>query len=157
VKDPESIESILRELLQDQQLAVLATRDVDGQPYASLMAFAASDDLRELLLVTSRSTRKYANLSADPRVCLLIDSRSRGASRPHQSADIHQAVAVTILGEAEEVIGAERPHTLAQYLGKHPHLEGFATSPSTALLRVWVKSYYLVRRFQEVVELHVRP
>jgi nitroimidazol reductase NimA-like FMN-containing flavoprotein (pyridoxamine 5'-phosphate oxidase superfamily) len=150
VKDPERIKSTLRELFQAQQLAVLATREDDGQPYASLMAFAASGDLRQLLLVTSRSTRKYANLSADPRVSLLIDSRS------HQSSDVHEAVAVTVLGEAEEVIGAERDGLLANYLAKHPHLESFATSPSCALLRVWVRSYYLVSRFQEVVELHVR-
>jgi hypothetical protein len=65
-------------------------------------------------------------------------------------------VAVTVLGEAEEVIGAERDGLLANYLAKHPHLESFATSPSCALLRVWVRSYYLVSRFQEVVELHVR-
>jgi hypothetical protein len=65
-------------------------------------------------------------------------------------------VAVTVLGKAEEVTGAEQDHLLTHYLAKHPHLEGFATSPSCALLRVWVKSYYLVSRFQEVVELHVR-
>jgi nitroimidazol reductase NimA-like FMN-containing flavoprotein (pyridoxamine 5'-phosphate oxidase superfamily) len=150
VKDPEKIKSTIRELFQAQQLAVLATREDDGQPYASLMAFAVSADLRQLLLVTSRSTRKYANLSADPRVSLLIDSRSQ------RSADVHEAVAVTVLGEAEEVMGPERDHLLAHYLAKHPHLEGFATSPSCALLQVWVKSYYLVSRFQEVVELHVR-
>jgi nitroimidazol reductase NimA-like FMN-containing flavoprotein (pyridoxamine 5'-phosphate oxidase superfamily) len=156
VKDPERIKAILRELFREQQFAVMATREADGQPYASLMAFAVSDDLRHILLVTSRSTRKYANLSADPRVSLLIDSRSRGSSR-HQSADIHEAVAVTVLGEAEEVTGAERDRLQAHYLAKHPHLESFATSPTCALLRVRVKSYYLVSRFQEVVELHVRP
>jgi nitroimidazol reductase NimA-like FMN-containing flavoprotein (pyridoxamine 5'-phosphate oxidase superfamily) len=156
VKDPEGIKSRLKELFQAQQLAVLATREDDGQPYASLMAFAASGDLKQILLVTSRSTRKYANLSADPRVSLLIDSRSRGASRPHETTDIHEAVAVTVLGEAEEVSGTERDHLLAYYLAKHPHLEGFARSPSCALLRVWVKSYYFVSRFQEVLELHVR-
>jgi nitroimidazol reductase NimA-like FMN-containing flavoprotein (pyridoxamine 5'-phosphate oxidase superfamily) len=150
LKDPQEIEATLSALFREQQLAVLATREKDGQPYASLMAFAASDDLGQILLVTSRFTRKYANLSADPRVSLLIDSRS------HQSADIHEAMAVTVLGEAEEVTGAERDHLLTHYLAKHPHLEGFARSPSCALLRVRVRSYYLVSRFQEVVELHVR-
>lgn len=97
MKDQASVKSFLKELFQNQQLAVLATREADGQPYTSLMAFAAIDDLRQILLVTSRSTRKYANLSAEPRVSLLIDSRS------HRSADIHEAVAATVLGEAEEV------------------------------------------------------
>jgi nitroimidazol reductase NimA-like FMN-containing flavoprotein (pyridoxamine 5'-phosphate oxidase superfamily) len=150
VKDPEETKSTIRELFQAQQLAVLPTREDDGQPNASLMAFASSPDLIQLLLVTSCSTRKYANLSADPGESLLIDSRSQ------RSADVHQAVAVTVPGEAEEVMGPMRDHLLAHYLAKHPRLEGFATSPSCALLRVWVKSYCSVRRFQEVVELHAR-
>lgn len=150
MKDKASIRSALRELFQTQQLAVLATREKDGQPYASLMAFAVIEDLSQILLVTSRSTRKYANLRAEPRVSLLIDSRS------HQPSDIHEAVAVTVLGEAEEVTGKEQEDLLAHYLARHPHLEGFAASPSCALLRVWIKSYYLVSQFQEVVELHLR-
>ncbi|MGD2147981.1 MAG: pyridoxamine 5'-phosphate oxidase family protein [Anaerolineae bacterium] len=150
MKDPQEIKSILEKLFQDQRLAVLATHEGDGQPYASLMAFAASADLKQILLVTSRSTRKYANLTAQPRVSLLIDSRSQ------RSADIHEAVAVTVLGRAEEVAGPERDRLLAHYLAKNPHLEGFATSPTCALLRVKVKSYYVVSRFQDVVELHVR-
>ncbi len=144
------IASILRELFATQRLAVLATREEGGHPYANLMAFAASDDLRTLLVVTGRATRKYANLQADPRVALLIDNRS------HQPSDIHKAVAVTVLGDAEEVSGAERDRLLSAYVDKHPHLDEFASSPSCALFRVDVRSYYLVRRFQEVTELHVR-
>lgn len=149
MKDAATIRSRLTELFHTQQLAVLATREADGQPYTSLMAFAATDDLSQILLVTSRSTRKYANLSAEPRVSLLIDNRS------HQRSDIHEAAAVTVLGEAEEVTGAEQDHLLARYLAKHPHLEEFAASPSCALLRVRVGSYYIVSRFQEVMELHL--
>ena len=151
MKDPQELKSILKGLFQAQRLAVLATREGDGQPYTSLMAFAVSADLKQILLVTSRFTRKYANLTADPRVSLLVDNRS------HRTADIHEAMAVTVLGRVEEVTGAERDRLLAHYLEIHPHLEGFATSPSCALLRVKVKSYYLVSRFQDVVEFHVRP
>jgi nitroimidazol reductase NimA-like FMN-containing flavoprotein (pyridoxamine 5'-phosphate oxidase superfamily) len=114
------------------------------------MAFAVSDDLKSLLLVTSRSTRKYENLEADPRVALLIDNRA------HEASDIHEAMAVTVLGDAEEIAGAERNRLLRIYLDKHPHLEAFASAPSCALFRVHVRRYYLVRRFQEVTELHVQ-
>jgi len=148
---PEEIESALRDLFASQRLAVLSTHDDDGQPYASLMAFAATDDLRFLLVATGRPTRKYANLSADPRVALLVDSRS------NREADIHQAVAVTVLGRAEEVEGAGRDPLVNLYLAKHPHLEEFVTSPSCVLIRVRVARYYLVSRFQEVMELHVTP
>ena len=141
---------VLRERFAKQRLAVLTTVEEGGHPYANLMAFAASDDLKTLLLVTGRATRKYANLQADPRVALMIDNRS------HQPSDIHEAVAVTVLGDAEEVSGAERDRLLSTYVDRHPHLADFASSPSSALFRVDVRSYYLVRRFQEVTELHVR-
>ncbi|MGD2104407.1 MAG: pyridoxamine 5'-phosphate oxidase family protein [Anaerolineae bacterium] len=147
--DRNGTESALRDLFARQQLAVLATKESNGHPYANLMAFAVSDDLKTLLLVTSRATRKYANLSAEPRMALLIDSRS------HHTSDIHEAMAVTVLGDAEEVSGAERRRLLPTYVAKHPHLKEFASSPSCALFRVRVRSYYLVRRFQEVTELHV--
>jgi len=150
MSDREETKLALRELFAGQRLAVLATHEEGGQPYVNLMAFAVSDDLKSLLLVTSRSTRKYENLEADPRVALMIDNRA------HEASDIHEAMAVTVLGEAEEIAGVERDRLLPIYLEKHPHLEAFATAPSCALFRVHVRSYYLVRRFQEVTELHVR-
>jgi len=150
MSDPKAIEAILRELLTSQRLAVLATCEEDGQPYVNLMAFAASDDLKTILLVTGRSTRKYANLQADQRIALMIDSRS------NQASDTHEAVAATVLGDAEETCGAERDRLLPTYVAQNPHLQEFASSPSSALFRVRVRSYYLVRRFQEVTELHLR-
>ena len=92
----EQIKETLRDLLMSQQLAVLATHH-DGQPYASLVAFVATADLKELLFATSRNTRKFANLTRDSRVSLLVDSRS------NRDADIHEAVAVTVIGTAAEV------------------------------------------------------
>ena len=69
----------LLSLLNSQPLALLATQN-QGQPYASLVAFAASDDLKALFFATTRSTRKYANLSSDSRVAMLVDNRSNQAS-----------------------------------------------------------------------------
>jgi nitroimidazol reductase NimA-like FMN-containing flavoprotein (pyridoxamine 5'-phosphate oxidase superfamily) len=150
MRDPAAIKSTLQELLASQRLAVLATREEDGHPYANLMAFTVSEDLKTLLFVTGRATRKYENLCAEPRVALLIDNRS------HAASDVHEAAAATVLGDAEEVRGEERDRLLPIYLARHPHLEDFASSPSCALFRVRVRSYYLVRRFQQVTELHVR-
>ena len=146
----EQIKETLRDLLMSQQLAVLATHH-DGQPYASLVAFVATADLKELLFATSRNTRKFANLTRDSRVSLLVDSRS------NRDADIHEAVAVTVIGTAAEVEEMDRGGCLGIYLGKHAHLEEFVRSPSCALIRVRVDSYNLVSRFQKVMELHVTP
>lgn len=140
----------VRELLQSQQLSVLATHN-KGQPYASLVAFAAAQDLKEIYFATSRTTRKYANLTADPRVAVLVDSRSNRVS------DFHRATAATVVGKAHEVDDEERDSIARLYLSKHPHLKEFVQSPTCALLRVRVKTYYLVSKFQKVMELHITP
>jgi nitroimidazol reductase NimA-like FMN-containing flavoprotein (pyridoxamine 5'-phosphate oxidase superfamily) len=51
------LRELLAELFDSQRSAVLATQG-GGQPYCSLMAFAATGDLRDLLFATLRATRK---------------------------------------------------------------------------------------------------
>lgn len=146
--DTELMKQRLHDLLTSQQLAVLSTNN-NGQSYASLVAFAATDDMKELLFATARTTRKYANLTDNSHVAMLIDSRS------NQEADFHEAIAVTATGTAEEITGTDQEALLALYLDKHPHLVDFVNAPSCALIRVRVTCYYLVSRFQNVVEVHV--
>jgi nitroimidazol reductase NimA-like FMN-containing flavoprotein (pyridoxamine 5'-phosphate oxidase superfamily) len=141
---------IIRELLESQRLAVLSTQD-HLQPYSNLVAFAATPDLKYLLFATTRATRKYANLLANSRVSILIDSRT------NQTADFAEAAAVTALGQAEEMQGAEADQLLPVYLDKHPYLRDFVTSPTCALFRVKVERYILVTRFQDVREFFPGP
>jgi len=138
----------LEELLKSQNLAVLATHN-QGQPYGSLVSFAATEDLKQILFATTRSTRKYANLTEDARVAMVIDSRE------NTERDLHKAIAVTVTGKAEETRPGEEEVYFSIYLDKHPYLKDFVKSPTCALLRVKVDTYYLVKRFQEVTELHV--
>jgi trimethylamine---corrinoid protein Co-methyltransferase len=140
---------LLRGLLAGQRLGVLATHGEDG-PYASLVAFDAADDLRRLTFSTTRATRKYQLLTAEPRVAMLIDSRS------DDDVDFHEAVAVTAVGPVAELTGDERADALARYIARHPHLTGFAGAQTSALLALDVVTYYVVRRFQTVTELHMR-
>jgi hypothetical protein len=74
-------------------------------------------------------------------------------SRTNQRVDFKRAVAVTATGIVEETESTERDHLLKLYLSKHPHLKKFATSPTCALLRVKVDTYYVVKRFQDVMVL----
>jgi len=138
----------LMSLLMAQPLAVLASHN-EGQPYGSLVAFAATQDLDYLIFSTTRSTRKFANLSADPRVAMVIDNRSNHPS------DLRFAMAVTATGRAEEIQKHASADFLAIYLSKHPYLEDFVSSPSSALITIRVEVYYLVTRFQNVVEIHL--
>lgn len=138
----------LTHLLNSQRLAVLSTHDA-GQPYASLVSFAATPNLMQLLFATTRSTRKYANLTAESRAAMLVDNRS------NEESDIHSAMAVTATGVVGEISDIERVEALTPYLEKHPYLKEFVNSPSCAFLKLTVRTYFLVRRFQNVVEIHM--
>jgi nitroimidazol reductase NimA-like FMN-containing flavoprotein (pyridoxamine 5'-phosphate oxidase superfamily) len=142
------IRSRLNDLCTSQKLAVVSTQS-GGQPYASLVAFVASDDLRSIFFVTARTTRKFANLKKDPRVAVLINSST------NEEADFHDAVSITATGTAEEIKDLERDNVLTRYLSKHPHLDDFVYSPSCAVIKVTTQSYYMVQNFQKVMELHL--
>jgi len=148
-KDFTKIKRDLKKLLQSQPLAVLATQS-RGQPYASLVAFASSSDLRSIYFATTRSTRKYANLAGDSRVAMLVDNRSNKAS------DFRWAMAATATGTAKEVDPDEKEVALDLYLSKHPHLKEFVHSPTCALCEIRVQTFFVVTRFQHVVEVHVK-
>jgi len=151
--DAVEMQKIVQELLNSQRLAVLATLMSDqlGRPYSNLIAFATTDDLKEILFATTRATRKFSNLIEDPRVSLLIDNRS------NQETDFGEASAVTILGTAEEVLNSERESYLQLFLKKHPYLKEFVTAPTCALIRVKVEKFILVTQFQEVREIYPAP
>jgi heme iron utilization protein len=138
---------IVQDLLPSQPLAVLSTHQA-GQPYSNLIAFAATPDLESIFFATTRATRKFANLMADPRLALLIDNRA------NQEADFAEAAALTILGSAHEVHGSEKEQGLQLFLAKHPYLKDFVSAPSCALLKVKVAKYILVTQFQEVREMY---
>lgn len=142
------VQNRLRNLFETQKLAVVATQ-TGGQPYASLVAFVATDDLRQLFFVTAKTTRKFANLTSDSRVAVLVNSSV------NQESDFHDAISITVTGIAEEIREPERQDIIDLYLAKHPYLEDFARSPSCAFIKVVAKSYYMVQNFQNVMEFHV--
>jgi hypothetical protein len=141
----DDIRPALRALLADQRYAVLATDD-RGQPFTSLMAFAASDDLDRLVVLTERGTRKFANLQANPRVALLIDDRGNHGS------DTEDAVALTVIARAREADAVARSDLLPLYLARHPQLAGFAASMSCAVVELQVESFLLASRFRHVAQ-----
>jgi Pyridoxamine 5'-phosphate oxidase len=146
ILDSCELEKILGDLFQQQKLAVLGTQGPAG-PWGSLVAIAHTDDLRALVFVTGRSTRKYSNLRDDPHVALVLDNRS------NELEDFEEAVAVTAVGLASEPTEADRERLLTIYLSKHPHLREFAKSPSSALFRVDVEKFSIVYQFQNVMEM----
>ncbi|MFZ5799629.1 MAG: pyridoxamine 5'-phosphate oxidase family protein [Desulfobulbus sp.] len=133
-------------LLACQLSAVLATQQ-SGQPYTSLMAFAAASNLAHLFMASGRNTAKFRNIQQDNRVAVLIDDR---ANRPD---DLQAAAALTVIGKAEETRGRQLEQARTLFLARHPALETFVLDANTALLTVAVSRYVLVTRFQDVLVL----
>jgi nitroimidazol reductase NimA-like FMN-containing flavoprotein (pyridoxamine 5'-phosphate oxidase superfamily) len=148
--DREQISSEVKKLFDAQRLGVLSTYG-RNQPYSSLVAFAASEDLKKLVFATTRSTRKYDNLTRNAPVSLLVDNRS------NQDSDFNDAIAVTATGEAREVETGEREILLKIYLHKHPCLREFVMSPTCALVKITVQRFFLAHSFGQVLELSVTP
>lgn len=74
-----------------------------------------------------------------------IDSRSRSIE------DMMQIQAITATGQARQVApGAEFEREVGCLVGRHPQLEMFVSSPTTALFHVDIIRYFHVTRFQEV-------
>ena len=111
------------------------------------LAFAASDDLREITFASPSATRKVAAIRNDPCVSLLVDDRKNVGS------DFDAGVALTVTGTAEPISAAESSAVVSRYLARHPGLAGFVAAPSCRFFRIRVRRWSLVSRFQEVEEL----
>ena len=141
------LSDLIKRVLASQRFAVLATQS-EGQPYSNLIAFAEEDNLRSLLFVTSRKTRKYSNILVSKKVAVLIDSRT------NQVSDFNTAVAITALGVIEEVAIDKKDYPSEIYLAKHPVLKQFIQDPKNALMRIAV-SDYIIATFEGVRYMHI--
>jgi len=127
-----------------QPFAVLATSE-KGRPYTSLISFALTPDLRQVIFATPRNTRKFKNIISLKDVALLIDNRS------NRKRGFTETEAITVLGTATAL---RRGRAWLEYAGiflkKHPELEEFINASTTALVVVDVKSCVHVGNFQTI-------
>ena len=146
ISPPQETIDRIKDIFKTQKFAALATQE-QTHPYLSLMAYAFSDDLRYLLVATSRGTRKYSNMIKTPGVSFLIDNRTT------RENDLIKISAVTGIGMAEEIEGAERGNSIKKLLEVHPDLVDFAALSSTALIKIKVIRYIIISRFEKAEEL----
>ena len=136
----------IRNLVQQSPYAILCSQ-INGQPYGSLLAYSASEDLGSIYFATPKSTRKYNILSSEDRVSFVIDNR-------HLENFNHMSIsAVTITGIAREVkeLTAKQEYS-AILLKKHPFLKELLHAQSAALFEIETHRFLFVERFQEVKE-----
>lgn len=148
MRRPDDLRESIGRLFSAQRLAVLSTQE-DGQPCGNLVAFAATEDLGQILFATRIDGSKYRRILREPRVALLVDDRS------NRETDFQEAVAVTAVGRARVASAHERQWLVERYLSRHPSLRSFASAPECVLLCVDVEKY-LVSGFQDVAELKLR-
>jgi nitroimidazol reductase NimA-like FMN-containing flavoprotein (pyridoxamine 5'-phosphate oxidase superfamily) len=138
MSNPSEAKELLRQTVGAQRFAVLATLS-NQQPYSNLVAFAVSDDLRQIIFATNRDTQKYRNILSNNKIALLIDNRSNSQS------DFTRALAITVIGIAKELNGEGRDDLVQSYLNKHTSLKEFLNTPDTAIINVQVTDYILAR------------
>jgi nitroimidazol reductase NimA-like FMN-containing flavoprotein (pyridoxamine 5'-phosphate oxidase superfamily) len=84
--------------LRSQRLGVLGTLAPSGEPQAALVGYAITPDF-ELLFDTLRTTRKYRNMMANPRVSFTVGSTvGHGDERTVQ----YEGIAEELAGEQLE-------------------------------------------------------
>jgi uncharacterized protein YhbP (UPF0306 family) len=149
LKTDPSLENKLKKLFSSQKLGVLATQQ-EKNPYTSLVAFACSDDMRQIVFATPKTTRKFSNITSNSNVSIFIDNRS------NKAVDFRKAIGVTVLGSVKQIRKNKNSKLMKLYLGKHPQLESFLSSPSCVFIRIDIKSFYVVERFQNVTEIHLK-
>jgi len=134
----------LRRLARRSRFSALATLSSDG-PHLSLIAFAITADLREIVFATPRNTAKYMNIIADPRVSILL-----GAGEGKAISVMH-AEAIALDGKASVVRRGKRRNSLEELLlAIHPELKDFLAAPTTALVAIKVETSTHVEDFQRV-------
>jgi uncharacterized pyridoxamine 5'-phosphate oxidase family protein len=131
----DSSEKLLKIVIESQYFAVLNSYG-GGLPYSNLVSFAITGDLKTLVFVTGRNTRKYRNMQENNNISLLTDNRT---NRP---ADISQAIAITVIGAVREETD-KKSRLRFVFLNRHPQLEQFLDNPGNALMCVTVREYII--------------
>jgi len=128
-------EKLLREVMSTQYFAVLNTIG-EGFPHSCLISFAVTEDLRSLVFVTRRDTRKYRDIQENQEVSLLVDNRTNAPT------DIYESTAIEVIGIAHE--DTEDDSRLKSLLiARHPELRRFVEAPGNAIISIRVREYVI--------------
>jgi nitroimidazol reductase NimA-like FMN-containing flavoprotein (pyridoxamine 5'-phosphate oxidase superfamily) len=129
----------MKDLVKKNDLCVLATVS-EGQPHCSLMSYLSDDEGNEMYMISHKKTRKYINLTENPIVSLLIDTREEG-----RGENRNKIKALTIKGEFQIISDHRRKDSIrARFLKQHPHLTDFLNDPGADIFSIRIKSFQLL-------------
>ena len=141
--------NFLKRILTSQQFAVLATIH-EKEPYASLVRFTFSNDLKKIYFLTKKKSQKYLNVIKNPDVSLLIDNRT---SNP---GDLNQLVSLAVFGKAQVSDEKERGNITKKIMSLYPGIEEYIRTEDIAVVRVDVETYKYARKFGEIYEWNLK-
>jgi len=130
----------LKEILKNQRFAVIATQG-KNEPYTNLVSFTSNENLKKIYFPTSKKTKKFENIIRNSKISILIDNRG------NKPKDIKNAIAITAVGIAKEIISSE---IVNNFIKKHPYLKDFINSYNCAMIEINVEKYIIVDNFQNV-------
>jgi general stress protein 26 len=129
----------MKDIVKGNDLCVLATVS-EGKPHCSLMSYITDDECSEIYMISHKQTKKYANLTANPIVSLLIDTREE--ERGQRRMDIR---ALTVIGEFQTIKDQTKKSLIhAKFLKTYPHLTDFLNDPGAEIFSVKIKSFQLL-------------
>lgn len=136
-------------MVKENDICVLATAG-DNRPHCSLMAYVAAQTGESLYMATPRHSRKFKNLSRNPAVSLLIDTR---AKHPREKTK-----ALTVSGVCTPLADpTERRDAAERLLAAHPQLATLFEDPDVAILCVKAESFLLLDGVSEARFLALDP
>ena len=129
----------MKDLVKRKDICVLATVS-ENSPHCSLMAYVTDNECNEIYMVTNRQTTKFRNLSANPSVSLLVDTREEhtGMQRP-------EAEALTVSGVYQAIRDETKKKRIRQkLLAKHPRIKDLMDMPDAEIFCIKVTSFLLL-------------
>ena len=128
----------VEKILQENTLCVLCT-DGEGIPHCSLMTYMPSDNLKILYMISIQESKKYKNLSSNPDVSVLIDTRQRISYQEDK-----KIISVTFEGVYEPIEQKEIEQIKARFGKEHPELDEILKSQNVVIFSIKLNSFLLL-------------
>lgn len=137
-------------LLWQRRYGTLSTlsRRYDGWPFGSITPYALDRTMAPLILIASIAEHTK-NITADPRVSLLVHETGEGDVQAHGR--------VTVLGEARVVSAEDRADAEARYMARLPQAKGYFQTHDFALYRIEPKAVRFIGGFGRIHWLEAAP
>lgn len=130
--------TIAQKMLEDNHLCVLATCS-NNLPNSSLMHYIYDKNGMNIFMLTLRGSVKYSNITANPQVSLLIDTR---ADLPQPGVPV---MALTVYGKAQFIQEPLRHQALVdQLVDKYNSLAKLAGDSQCLVIQVQIEKMLLL-------------